>query len=258
MPRSIDLKFSHIFDGVVWNTLVSPGGGFLFVEARNSDKKRVTFSALDASNGAFLWRDIVFDEPWWISLGAAAGEIILFTLYLETNNPDKKGVFAYHIRERKILWWNNDFSLSALRGGQVLGVASKYGNRAVALDLTSGRETSITSEDDKPDEVIRPHQYLDDNEYFATVKTFLNRKFNLNPVIALEYLEHDSTILISFYVQNSGLANYLLLVSTDGEVLMNEKLDEHLKGIGMDTFFILSGCVFFVKNKVELFSYRIV
>jgi limonene-1,2-epoxide hydrolase len=78
------------------------------------------------------------------------------------------------------------------------------------------------------------------------------------PVIALEYLEHDSTIFVSFYIQDGELANYLILISADGKLLLNEKLDEHLKGIGMGTFFVLSGCVFFVKNKVELVSYRIV
>jgi len=86
----------------------------------------------------------------------------------------------------------------------------------------------------------------------------LSRRFNLLPVIALEYLEHDSIIFISFYIEEGELANYLLIISAGGEVLMKEKLDEHLKGIGIDTFFLLSGCVIFVKNKVELFSYKIV
>jgi len=40
-------------------------------------------------------------------------------------------------------------------------------------------------------------------------------------------------------------------------LLLKEKLDEHLKGIGLDTFFVLSGYVFFVKNKVELVCYKI-
>ncbi|MBA4058259.1 MAG: hypothetical protein C0490_26315, partial [Marivirga sp.] len=199
-----------------------------------------------------------FDEPWWISLGASSGDILLFTIYLETNNPDKKGVFAYHIEDRKVVWWNNDFSLTALANGQVFGVTSKYGTRSVVLDMLSGREIAPRDTGEMKEVVIRPHQYLDDNEYFATVKTFLSRKFNLTPVIALEYMEYDSIIFISFYIQDGELANYLLIVSADGEELMKEKLDEHLKGIGMDTFFVLSGCVFFVKNKVELFSYKIV
>lgn len=259
MPSRIDFNFSHVFDGIVWNTIVSSEKGVLFVEVRNNEQKRVTFSALDIQTGKFLWRDILFDEPWWISLGTTSGDILVFTIYLETNNPDKKGVFAYHIYDRRIVWWNNDFSLTSVTNDQVFGVTSKYGTRSVVLDMVSGREIPSGLNNGKiADAVVRPHQYLDDNEYFATVKTFLSRKFNLTPVIALEYMEHDSIIFISFYIQDRELANYLLIVSADGEELMKEKLDEHLKGIGMDTFFVLSGCVFFVKNKVELFSYKIV
>lgn len=259
MPSSIEFNFSHVFEGIVWNTIASSENGILFLEVRNNEQKRVTFSALDIKTGEFLWRDVLFDEPWWISLSASSGEFLIFTIYLETNNPDKKGVFAYHIDKRKIVWWNNDFSITSLADGQVFGVTSKYGTRSIVLDLASGREIGAGENTVKMnDAVIRPHQYLDDNEYFATVKTFLSRKFNFTPVIALEYMEHDSIIFISFYIQDAELANYLLIVSADGEELMKEKLDEHLKGIGMDTFFVLSGCVFFVKNKVELFSYKIV
>jgi len=229
------------------------------LETRDSKQKRVSFSALECESGKFLWRDVNFDEPWWVSLGAVSDDIVLFTVYLETNNPDRKGIFAYHIFDRGILWWNNDFSLVSVSGNKVEGVSSKYGFRNVILDLNSGKEISGPIEPQgKNDDVIRPHQYLSEHEYFTTVKTFLEEKFNLLPVIALEYLEHDSTIFVSFYIQDGELANYLILISADGKLLLNEKLDEHLKGIGMGTFFVLSGCVFFVKNKVELVSYRIV
>ncbi len=259
MARAIEFNFSTVFEGILWNSVVSVKNNVLMVEVRNSDRKQVTFSALKCSSGEFLWRDVIFDEPWWVSLSAASNDLMLLTIYLETNNPDKKGVFAYHMLKRKIVWWNNDFSLVSVSGDKVWGVASKYGSRAVVLDLDTGKEISSDGIfQSTNDDVIRPQQYLDDNVYFASVKTFLDRRFNLLPVIALEYLEHDSNIFISFYAQEGELANYLLILSASGEVLMKEKLDEHLKGIGLDTFFIFSGCLFFVKNKVELFSYKIV
>jgi hypothetical protein len=87
------------------------------------------------------------------------------------------------------------------------------------------------------------------------VKTFLEQKLNLSPVGAFEYLEFDSRIFVSYYVMETGLANYLLIMDNDGEVLLHEKLAEQLKGIGMETFFVLSGCVFFVKNREDLVSY---
>ena len=226
MTSSIEFNFSWVFEGIVWNTLVSAKNNILLVEVRNNEKKQVTFSALAAATGDFLWRDITFDEPWWITLGAVSDDIVLFTVYLETSNPDRKGVFAYHIFDREIVWWNNDFSIVSVSGDRVSGMVSKYGERLVTIALSSGKEIAGAPGDVIPGkEVFRPQQYLDDNAYFATVKTFLNRKFNLLPVIALEYLEYDSNIFISFYIQESKLANYLFVLSHEGEVLMREKLE---------------------------------
>jgi hypothetical protein len=229
------------------------------LEVRDSQRKLVSFSALECQTGRFIWKNKSFDEPWWISLGAIAGDIVLFTVYLETNNPDKKGVFSYHINDDKILWWHNDFSLVSVTPSTVEGISSKYGLRNVVLDITNGKEIpSKGAVADSLADAIRPHQYLPEHSYFETVKIFLEQKFNLLPVMALEYLEHDSIVFISFYVQENGLANYLFMISAEGNLLMKEKLDEQLKGIGLGTFFILSGCVFFVKNKGELVSYKIV
>ena len=259
MARSVQFNFSHVFEGVIWNTLTSGSSGVLLIEVRDSARKRVTFSALECQTGKFIWRDKSFDEPWWIGLGAVSGDVAIFTIYLETNNPDKKGVFAYHIRDEKMLWWHNDFSLVTVSSRTVQGVSSKYGFKNITLNLANGQQSEdVPPEQDSNDPVIRPHQYLPDHRYFDTVKIFLEQKFNLSPLMALEYLEHDSIVFISFYVQEKELANYLFMISADGNLLMKEKLDEQLKGIGLGTFFLLSGCVFFVKNKAELVSYKIV
>lgn len=259
MGRSIEHNFSHVFDGTVWNLLASEKHDVLIAEVRNHEKKQVTFSACHCQTGQFLWRDVTFDEPWWINLAGVTGDVVLFTLYLETQNPDRKGVLAYHLTEQKILWWNNDLSLTEVSGAYVRGIASKYGHREVVLDAATGQAVDPAQAVQTPvsSAIRRPYQYLEENPHFATVKTFLEEKFNLSPVVALEYLEHGSLIFISFYLREEELANYLLVLSAEGNVLLKEKLDEQRKGIGLDTFFILSGCVFFVKNTRELDSYKI-
>lgn len=257
MSRTIVFNFSQVFDGVIWNTLSSPENDVILLEIRNSEKKNVTFAALDFGSQKFLWRDKMLEEPWWISISAVARNIVFFTLYTDTSNPDKKGLLAYDLSTLRLLWWNNDFSLIAIADERITGIAAKYGQRQMSLDLAGKEIASSEPGRQIEDKVIRPSQYLADHGYFATVKTFLEGKFNLSPVIALEYVEFESLIFISCYFQEDQLTNYLFIISEDGTLLLKEKLDDHLKGIGLDTFFILSGCVFFVKNKVELVSYKI-
>jgi hypothetical protein len=257
LSRTIVFNFSHVFDGVVWNTLSSPENDVILLEIRNSEKRKVEFAALDIRTSEFLWRDKMLDESWWLNLTAVTRNIIFFTLYTDTANPDKKGILAYDLFSLKLLWWNNDFSMISVFHSGVLGIAAKFGHRQLMLDLTGKEIAPVEAMEKIVDKVIRPSQYLSDHAYFTTVKTFLAERFNLSPVIALEYLEHESLIFISCYFQEDELANYLFIISEDGTLLLKERLDHHLKGIGLDTFFLLSGCVLFVKNKVELVSYKI-
>lgn len=258
MLRSIAFNFSQVFDGVIWTTKVSSENEVMVLEIRDSQRKEVRFSAFDLAAAKFLWKDKLMDEAWWISLAAASDKIVLFTLYTDTNNPDKKATIACNLLTAELVWWENDFSISSVSGTFVVGFSEKYGRRELVLDLNTGKTVQAPPFFAKiPERSVRPQQFLEGHAYFDTVKTFFNRKFNLLPIRALEYLEYDSLIFISCYLQENELTNYLFIISSDGNLLLKEKLNEHLKGIGLDTFFILSGCVFFVKNKVELVCYKI-
>jgi hypothetical protein len=258
LTERLKRKFSHRFQGVVWNTEVLPEEELLLIEERSHEERLVTFSAWHYATDTFRWQHIKLDEPWWVNLSAAAEGVVLFTIYLDTNNPDKKGILGCSSKDLKLLWWNNDFSIVSVLPEKVLGVATKLGSKEVVLDLHSGKELNEPwpeASAKKTDAIIRPSLYSEGTSYFNTVKIFLESRLNLLPVVALEYLEYDSKIFISYYTKENDLANYLLVLSHAGELLLHEKLDESLKGIGQDTFFILSGCVIFVKNKRELISY---
>lgn len=258
MLRSIAFNFSKVFDGVVWATKISKENQIIVLEIRNSERKEVRFAALDLSSQKFLWKDKLMDEPWWISLSAVSDKIVLFTLYTDTHNPDKKAVIACNLKDGEVVWWQNDFSISTVANNFVFGFSEKYGRREVILDLNTGKTLqSPQIHTEIPERSLRPQQFFEGHSYFDSVKIFFSQKFNLLPITALEYLEFDSLIFVSCYLQENDLTNYLFIISADGNLLLKEKLDEHLKGIGLDTFFILSGCVFFVKNKVELVCYKI-
>lgn len=258
MTDHLHPKFAHHFPGIVWNMIALPQQHTLLLEVRNHEQKQVTFSALHYVDNTFLWRDVKLEEPWWINLGASSQGVIVFTIYLDTSNPDKKGIIAYDLYNLKLLWWNNDFSLSAVEEDKVFGVSMKMGAKNIVLDLNSG--TELTTSQALPSEKIsntflKPLLYKEGTPYFDSVKRYLGAKLNLLPVIALEYLESSSHIFISYYVQDNGLTNYISVLSHAGDVLLHEKTGENLKGIGQDTFFILAGCLLFVKNKQELISY---
>ncbi len=111
----------------------------------------------------------------------------------------------------------------------------------------------------QPEEVIVPTQYLKESNYFATIAKFLSQTLDKEPVHFVEYLENSGLIFISTYVSvGNELQNYLLVFDADGNMRLQEKIGNALKGLGLETFFLLAGHLFYVKNKVELVTYRIV
>jgi hypothetical protein len=255
-----ELLFSHVFDGIIWNMLESSANKVLLLELRRPADKTVSFAAYDYGENRFLWRDVTFEEPWWINLSAVAGDMVLFTVYTETNNPDQKSVVAYRLREQSIAWWRNDFSLTAVSGKRVSGFSYKTGMKELTLDGDTGavvvteKEAAVTQNL----VVIRPFQYRAGEEGFETIKAYMAGRFRGDPVLAMDYLEYGLFILISYYVQEPELANYLIVLDTEGNEVMQEKAGQNLSGIGVDTFFVLEGSLIFVKNKSEFLRYKLI
>jgi hypothetical protein len=259
--EKIESYLSETLSGIVWKTLVDPVTGVLFIETRDHALKQVSFSALHLGSKRWLWKNVTLEESWWLTLAAASPTRLFLTLYADSQNPDKKSVFAYDLSDQKLVWWRNNFALTGLWPGRLEGVDLKFGSRNITLDPENGNELAeeaYLSAGEQNLLIIRPFQYQEGSDHFATVSRFLETKSHISPVISLEYSEFNSLILISAFVNRMDLANYLIVFNSDGQVLLQETLGEHLKGIALDTFFIFSGYLIFVKNNCELVIYKFV
>lgn len=233
----------------------------VFVEIRDETKKEVTFSAFNIKTGEKVFQGLKFEESWWISLSEVAEGKMILTVYNDTNNPDKKSVIVYDYERDQLLWWKNNYSFSAIGLDRILlsesGVA---GTKFLVLNLTDGQPGADQSflPRDQNFSYLKPLQYYQENGHFETVKSFLRENFNLTAIHLIEYLEFETFIIISCYSQEKHLANYLFVLTSSGELLLKEKIADELKGIGVDTFFLFSGYLIFVKNKSELVSIKLV
>ncbi len=260
MASTLKFKFSHPFEGTVWSTLAVLDN-ILILEIRNENRREVRFSAFDYSNNKFLWRDIIFEEAWWIGLTAATSEVVLLHHYHSTSNPDDKGLIAWHIYQRRIVWKLDHFSFHYLENGRVFGQFIKEDGILGSVEVLTGEILKNVNPVISSSENIilrKPFQYAEGTEHFETVKTFLTSRLIGTLVGGVEYLEDSGLIFISYHVQQESLANYLVVLTEGGHEVLFEKIDWQLKGIGVETFFLLSGCLFFVRNKVELVSYKLV
>jgi hypothetical protein len=215
---------------------------------------------MDLSMNKWLWTGLKLDEPWWVTLAAASKNVLLFTTYNDVNNPDKKSLVAFDILTQKPIWWRNDFAVSTVAGEIVTGVNTKFITKEVALDIRDGKEIqrdAVVFGAEQNFKVLRPFQYHEGSQHFDTVRSFLGAKANFLPVITVEYMEYGALIVISAFTSPNDLANYLFVFNSEGRMMVKETLGEHLKGIALDTFFVVDGFLIFAKNKKELICYKI-
>ncbi len=217
-PLSVTLSAS------IWNVLPFPGKRVMVIEQRDEVRRAVSFSAFDFEDQEFLWRDVSVSERWWVNLVGVTDDRIVLKVFESTENPDKTS-FLYLTAE------DGKMTDPGIQQNQELN-------------------TNV---------LLQPFQYLEGEKDFETVKSFLKSKIETKPCLGVEYLEYEGYIIISYYSGDpAAYNNQLVIFNSSGECLYQEEIGTNLKGIGVNTFFMTSGYLFFVKNKTELVTFRIV
>ncbi len=208
----------------VWNLLACDGNPWMVIEHRDEVRRVASFSLFDFKNQRFLWHDVVMPEKWWLYLAGVSTDHIVLKVFESTENPDK-----------------TSFLFISIKDGTV---------KSQNAQGTDRQHTNST---------VQPFQYLAGEPDFETVKKFLNSKLKIVPKLGAEYLEHGGFIIISYYVGDpAAFKNRIVLFNAQGDCLYENEIGMNLKGIGVNTFFIASGYLFFVKNRTELVTFRIV
>lgn len=232
----------------------------LVLEVRDDVNFRVTFSLFDYGKNEFVWKDVLLTETWWLNLVAADGNTILINRFLNKGgNPDRKSLIALAAATGSVRWEVEEFSFYDWNESEISGYRTKGEPVAVTVDLATGevQEKPWQPKNNPSTERLKPVFYAEGTSHFETVKKFVNQT-DYPLVKGVEYLELSPWIIMSVYVPESEkLANYLLVFKESGELALTLKLGENLAGLGSETFFILSGCLFLVQNKTDLVAYRL-
>lgn len=208
-------------EGTIWTMMPVPDRSLLVIELRNEIQRRVTFLAYDYEANQVIWHQQTLPEPWWINLSWVSNGQAFLKVFEDTNNPDR--------------------------------------THLLALNLESGEPEAAAEAGAHTNPARLPFHYGEGEPDFGTVKNFIVQQVGIIPFGGLEYLEYGTTVLISFYHGQPGqYINTLAGFSTTGKLLWKQEIGMNLKGIGVNTFFMVGDRLFFVKNKSELVTFRIV
>lgn len=205
---------------VIWNLIPASEVGCMVIEERNDATRKVSVACVEFS-GKVQWRNANLPESWWINLNAVTNTQVMLRLFESTANPDAV--------------------------------------RLIALSLITGEVTEIAPDPTHTIQPLRPFVYVQGEPEFETVQKFLQQQLRLVAFLGAEYLETENQIFVSFYTgQPAAFTNVLACFGRDGKLHWTEEIGTNLKGMGTGTFFIATDTLFFVKNKTELVTFRIV
>ncbi len=259
-------NFSFAFEGVVWNMMLDETGAFLILEIRHNQKHQVSFTAIELESGTVMWDGLEFEESWWVGMTAISKGVLLLHSYVDNADPEPKGMIAFDVFKQEVSWMHENFSYMKLAGELVVGLHAGEGEKYYeTISLRSGERITVDEnfvshlKDDHQNAFVAqfPHHYKEDTPYFGTCRSFLDNRLGLKAVNAIEYLEVQPWIILSYYVRDEDLVNFLLIMDSQGEIFYHKPIQKNINAVGLETFFIVRNHLIFVKDKNEILCYNL-
>ncbi len=258
----------------VFRLLVSDSG-VLVVESRDTEKKEAYYSGVDLKSGKIHFRNLQFEEKYWIGIEEIYDDIILFHGYARPNMPGHRGIFAYSIPQDKVLWSIDEYVFHFVKNNLIWVYKELFEKKEYyCFDPISGKliEKKDLSEDELNIEYIEARSAKDYSHYLFpetfteeecesnTARIISDKTNGLDLVGEVEYNKKGSKIVFSFHFHDveKGIANKIICTDVETtNVLFEETLNTKLNLFVPDSYFIYDDFLITLKEKTKILVYSL-
>lgn len=253
--------------GVVWR-LVPTDSGVFVGEDRTLDAKQVTFFCVDRTTGVVRWEKISLAEKWWVGIEAVHRDRVFLHGFSQPDMPDHKGIIALDLLTGRVSWSNNDLRFILASEHSVFAGKETIGGRMICeLDLRTG--SMLQSWEHEPAELTLAGSRM--QSVPGTGVVFPSQldevRVNEDPALAMAYehcpkeaiigsidvLDYSDFLFFSYHEKgdtDSRLQHPLKVVDKkEGTVVLAETLEQNLRAVVPDSFFVQDNMLYFVKNR---------
>ncbi len=259
----------------IWRILISESEK-LILERRNTDVKEVFFAAYDLSNGNPLWENFQFEEKFWIGIEKIYKDVLYLHGFTKPDMPGHRGITAFDINAKKILWKNNDGVFAFVLNDKVYHYRDDFeGTKLEPLDYLSGetsgeiidslhemeelREQAFLAEDFS--DYVFPEKFYGDEPNAQQIEKAISKVTEGKDVEGeVEFAIRGNTFFASFHVKNSDSTMRNIFTALDLkslQVFFENVLDESLDLFSADSFFLFKDYLFLIREKTKLDVYKI-
>ena len=256
----------------IWRLLPTTTGK-LIIEERDPESKEVFFSCIDIMTGKKIFNKLMIEEKFWIGIEKVYNDIIYFHKFRKPDMPGHRGIIAFDILKKEILWKNEALIFLFAYNNEVYSYQeSTYGGESrkyFKLDSETGELIKNFGSDTGEINPLREKitddfkgylftkQFIPEAEINQNVKRILSDERNHNLVSGkIDFILMNNMLLFSLHKiipDGKEMKNIFKTVDIDnGKVIFEEELNRGVKSFIPDSFFVKDNLLFLLKEKTEL------
>ena len=271
------LKPAWKFDAatLIWR-IVFTSKNRLIGETRNQETKSTNFFCIDIHSGRPLWKNLEFEEPWWIGIEAIHEQWLILHGFVRPDIPEHRGIRMIDSESGKLLWKNDALSFWFIDKDKLY--AHQYfidKHIACELDMNTGATLKEYSEDlesllELRQQILHRESDRQPNVYFPELFDEHETAPSTGTVIRLitegkalegwiEYLVHREMLIVSHYrryhdnPESPLLNNILTLYDLKNEkTLYNEIIAKEVKAPSPYSFFVKDDLLIFIQHQTVI------
>lgn len=232
------------------------------LELREITEKKVSFALIDLDADELKWISAPEYIDWWTSMTAFSGNRIFLHHYRYPDLPEPTDLSALSVNDGEIVWTLANYVFVRTLDGEEIEVAGRTGDGfkyAVCL-AENGRVLQEQSSSEISNEIIlkQPVRYKEGDNYFGELSAFLQATHNIHNPLCIDYLDRRPYMMFSYYIyEQDKVAQYLLMINKEKEVLLHEQLSKGRDGVGQSTILLKDSTLVYLKGNTEFKSLKL-
>jgi hypothetical protein len=268
-------KFLFTNQNQIWRLLVSDSD-LLVIESRDLEAKQAYFNCVDILTGKIIFKNLQFDEKYWIGIEAIVNNIIYFHKFAKPDMPGHKTIIAFDIPDQQILWQTDDYNFLFASENKIYAFRQKFeGREFFTLDCLTGnlieelgsdvekinKIKEINNDQEKTKNYLFPNIFREDSEQNNLIISTIHRTIKNETIEGnVEYLVYGELLFFNFYSRNlkAGLDNNFYVINLNKDkTLIKERINSNVNAYVPDSFFIKDNLLFLLKEKTQVVVYSI-
>ena len=240
-----NLLYSEQVDGIIWRMKLDDTTQMMAWECRDKEKK-VSFYAYDFKNEKSILKNHRFEEDWLLGLEGIDDGMMFLHGYENESSPVHKGVLAFDLAQKKMVWQNFSISIQELTADGLMVFDPKIFPRKFQwLDLKTG--TSISKIEAN---VLRNlpsiHQQI-----------LLPQILKADDPELEQQLLYKDLLIKSKFIKQADEGFQKLEIFKNQELIFQDYLNRNIQKPGFDTFFVWLDKLVYIRNKSEIVTYSL-